>query len=183
MNEVLKAIKERRSVRAYTNEQISQEALDLILEAGIYAPTAHNEQPWYFTVVQKPQLLDEMNMKSNEVMAQSENDWLKGLGTNPAFRASYNAPTVIIISAREDAMSIQTDCAAAAENMMLAAQSLGIGSVWVGLLWPYLSLAEAKTSLQLPDGYKPVHAIAFGYPSGPKLPTPPRKKDVVTYIK
>jgi len=55
--------------------------------------------------------------------------------------------------------------------------------VWVGLLWPYLFLDEARTALKLPEGYKPAHAIAFGYASGPKLPAPVRKTDIVTYIK
>ncbi len=183
MNDVIKAIKERRSVRAYTDKQISQEELDLILEAGLYAPTAHNDQPWYFTVVQNKELLEEINLKANAVMAQSENEWLRGVGTDPAFRASYNAPTVIFVSGRKDAMSLPTDLSAAAQNMMLAAQSLGIGSVWVGLLWSYINLEEAASTLKIPEGYKPVHAIAFGFQRGPKLPAPERKRDVITYIK
>lgn len=183
MNDVIKAIKERRSVRAYTDKQLPQEDLDQILEAGRYAPTAHNEQPWHFTVVQNADLLTEINKKANAVMALSDNEWLRGLGNDPKFRASYNAPTVIFVSSREDAMSTQTDCAAAAQNMMLAAQSLGIGSVWVGLLWPFINLPEAKTLLELPDGYKPVHAIAFGFASGEKLPAPNRKSNVINYIK
>jgi nitroreductase len=183
MNEVIKNIKERRSVRAYTDKQIPQEALELIIEAGIYAPTAHNEQPWHFTVVQNKELLEGINLKLNETFAKSENEWIRGLGANPDFRVTYNVPTVIIVSARENAMSIQTDTAAACQNMMLAAQSLGIGSVWVGLLWPFLALDEARTMLNIPEGYKPVHGIAFGYASGPKLPAPARKMDVVNYIK
>jgi len=184
MNDVIKTIKERRSIRAYDAvKQITQEDLDLIIEAGIYAPTAHNDQPWFFTVVQNHELLEEINKKANAVMAQSENEWLHGLGNDPKFRASYNAPTVIFISGREDAMSLPTDLSAAAQNMMLAAQSLGIGSVWVGLLWPYVNLEEAHATLKVPDGYKTMHAIAFGYAAGPKLPAPERKKDVVAYIK
>lgn len=183
MNDVIKAIKERRSVRTYKDDQLPQEDLNLILEAGLYAPTAHNEQPWHFTVVQNADLLTEINKRANVVMALSDNEWLSGLGKDPKFRASYNAPTVIFISGREGAMSLPTDLSAAAQNMMLAAQSLGIGSVWVGLLWPFINLPEAKSILELPEGYKPVHGIAFGYPSGDPLPAPLRKTDVVNYIK
>lgn len=184
MNDVIKTIKERRTIRAYnTDKQLPQEDLDLILEAGLYAPTAHNEQPWYFTVVQNKVLLEEINLKANEIMAKSENEWLQGLGKNPAFRATYNAPTVIFVSAKENAMAAQTDCALAIQNMMLTAESLGIGSVFVGLLWPYLHQDETGTTLKLPEGYKPMHAVAFGYASGDKLPAPERKRDVVTYIK
>ena len=110
MNEVLKTIMERRSVRAYTDRQLSRDELDLIIEAGLYAPSARNEQPWYFTVVQNRALLDEINKKTNEVMAGSDNERLKSFGNNPSFRASYNAPTVNVVSAREHAVSAQPDC-------------------------------------------------------------------------
>lgn len=184
MNDVIKTIRERRSVRAYdTAQQISDGDLSLILEAGTYAPTAHNEQPWYFTVVQNKELLEKINLKANAVMAKSDNEWLRGLGTNPDFRATYSAPTVVFISGRDGAMAAQTDCALAIMNMMNAAWSLGIGSVFVGLLWPYISSADAPAELQIPKGFKLFHAIAFGYPAGPKLPAPPRKTDVVTYIR
>jgi nitroreductase/uncharacterized protein YciI len=182
-NEVLKAIKGRRSVRAYTDKQLTEEETALIVEAGSFAPSAHNEQPWHFTVVQNKELLDEMNRKANEIMAKSDNEWLKGLGTNPNFRASYDAPTVIVVSGKDGAISAQTDCAAAIENMMLAAYSLGIGAVWVGLLWPYLHGDEARAALRIPEGFTIQHAIAFGYPAGGKLPAPPRKSDIVTYIR
>ncbi len=184
MNDVIKTIKERRSVRSYgTGRQISDGDLALILEAGMYAPTAHNEQPWYFTVVQNKELLEKINLKANAVMAKSDNDWLRGLGSDPNFRATYNAPTVIFVSGRDDAMAAHTDCALAIMNMLNAAQSLGIGSVFVGLLWPYITTPEAPAELQIPEGYKLLHAVAFGYQSGEKLPAPPRKTDVVTYIK
>ena len=61
MNNVLETIKNRRSIRNYKAEQISQEELDLIIEAGIYAPTAGNEQPWHFTIVQNPDALKHIN--------------------------------------------------------------------------------------------------------------------------
>jgi nitroreductase len=85
MNEVLKTIKERRSVRAYTDRQLTRSELDLIIEAGMYAPSAHNEQPWYFTVVQNRELLDEINKKANEIMAKSDNEWLRKLETTRIF--------------------------------------------------------------------------------------------------
>ncbi len=181
MNDVFKTIKERRSVRAYTSQQLRPEDLDLILEAGRYAPTAHNEQPWHFTVVQNKELLDEISRKAKEVMATSDNDWLRDTGKSPTFHVTYEAPTVIFVSAKKDAMAQETDCSAAIENMLLEAKSLGIGSVWVGLLWNYLQLEEAPVRLQLPEGYEPVYGVAFGYASGEALPAPERKTDVVNY--
>jgi nitroreductase len=183
MNDVIKTILSRRSVRAYTDKQLSQEDLDLILEAGRYAPTAHNEQPWHFTVVQNKALLDEINASSKAVMAKKDDEWLRMMGRDPAAHLTYNAPTVIFVSAKSDAIGMQTDTCAAVENMMLAAESLGIGSVWVGLLWFFLDLEEAPVKLQLPEGFKPCHGVAFGYASGPKLPAPLRNPNVVTYIR
>lgn len=184
MNDVIKTIKERRSVRAYdAARQLSDADLALIIEAGTYAPTAHNEQPWYFTAVQNKAMLERINLDVNAIMAKSDNEWLRGLGNDPNFRVTYNAPTVIFVSGRKEAIAPEIDCAAAIMNMMNAAQSLGIGSVWVGLLWPYIKTPEALAELKIPEGYKLLHAIAFGYQSGPKLPAPLRNTDVVTYIK
>ena len=184
MNDVIKNIRERRSIRSYdTARQISDADLSLILEAGMYAPTAHNEQPWHFTAVQDKELLEKINLKTNDIMAKSDNEWLRGLGANPDFRATYNAPTVVFVSGRESAIAAQTDCALAVMNMINAAWSLGIGSVFVGLLWPYISTPEAREELQIPEGFKLLYAVAFGYPRGPIPPAPPRKTDVVTYIR
>lgn len=183
MNDVIKTILSRRSVRAYTDKQISREDLDLILEAGRYAPSAHNEQPWHFTVVQDKALQDEMSDKAKAAMAKADNEWLRTTGLDPQFHVTYHAPVVIVVSAREGAMGFMTDTCAAVQNMMLAAESLGIGSVWVGLLQFYLSLEEAPEKLRLPKGYKPAHAVAFGYPGGPKPSAPERNPDVVTFIR
>lgn len=182
MNDVIKTILSRRSIRAYTDKQISREDLDLILEAGRYAPSAHNEQPWHFTVVRDKALQDEMSDKAKAIMAKSDNEWLRSTGSDPQFHLTYRAPVVIVVSAREGSMGFMTDTCAAVQNMMLAAESLGIGSVWVGLLRFYLDLEEAPAKLRLPSGYKPAHAAAFGYAGGPKPPAPERNPDVVTYI-
>lgn len=70
MNEVLKTLKGRRSIRAYLPDQIPNEDLQAILEAGIYAPTAHNDQPWHFTVIQNKEKLQYISDKSKELMAE-----------------------------------------------------------------------------------------------------------------
>jgi nitroreductase len=184
MNEVFKAIKSRRSVRSYTDRQISQADIDQIIEAGTYAPTAHNEQPWHFTVIQNKAFIDHIVSVSNAIMATSDNEWVRSMGSNPNFRVTYEAPTVIIVSGRKDAMGLDEDCSAAIQNMMLAAQSLGIGSVWIGLLRFYLGVEEEVKKLGLPEGYVPFHGVAFGYSANKEpLPAPVRKTDVVNYIR
>jgi nitroreductase len=184
MNDVLKTIKSRRSVRKYKQEQISREELDAILEAGMYAPTAHNEQPWHFTVVQNQELLYDINEKVRKEMAASDNEWIKKTGSNPAFQVTYDAPTLIIVSGRKDGMAWQVDCAAAIQNMLIAAESMNIGSVWLGLLRFFFQKDEEVSKLGIPENYEPFYGIAFGYKANEEEQVAPKKNmDVVNYIR
>jgi nitroreductase len=184
MNEVLNVIKKRRSVRTYTKQQLSQEDLDLIIEAGIYAPTANNEQPWHFTVVQDPEMLARINAECSRAMALSDNEWMRKMGANPAFRVTYNAPTLIIVSGKKDATAFQADCSTAIQNMILAGSSLGIGSVWLGLVNFFFGSENAARDLGIPDGYKPFYGVAFGYNASDKEAAgPKRNTDVVNFIR
>jgi Nitroreductase len=184
MNEVLEAIRNRRSVRRYKEEQISDKELDQILEAGLYAPSAHNDQSWHFTVIQNNELLAKMNAAAKEGMAKSDIDWMRNMASRPGFEVTYNAPTLIVVSGRKDAMHFEVDCAAAIENMLLAAESLGIGSVWLGLMRFYYVLPEARETLGIPDGYEPFYAVSFGYKGEEYKPVaPPRIEGAVNYIK
>jgi nitroreductase len=184
MNDILKTIKSRRSIRKYMKEQISQEELDAILEAGIYAPTAHNDQPWHFTVVQNQELLHDINEKVRKEMAASDNEWVKKTGSNPAFQVTYDAPTLIVVSGRKDAIAWQVDCAAAIQNMLIAAESLNIGSVWLGLLRFYFQKEAEVCRLGIPENYQPYYGVAFGYKAnGNEQVAPKRNTDVVNYIR
>lgn len=184
MNEVLKAIKERRSIRAYEPTQISKEELDMIIEAGIYAPTGHNSQPWHFTVIQNREVIEEINKAAKQVMATFEVDFIRELGLNPDFDISYKAPTIIIVSGRKDAVSSKSDCDAATQNMLIAAQSLNIGSVWVGFAAFAFMIDGMAQKLGIPEGYEPYHGIIFGYKKADlEVSVPQRNYNVVTYIR
>lgn len=184
MNEVISAIKARRSVRSYRGEQIAQETLEGILEAGMYAPTACNEQPWHFTVIQSAEALRRVDEFTNKAMAISDVPWHREMSARPSFSVTYGAPTLIVVSGRKDATAPRVDCAAAAENMMIAAASLGVGSVWLGLMRFAFADAAELSALALPPGYEPYYGIAFGYPaSGSRAAAPKRNRDVVTWIR
>ena len=185
MNIVLETIKKRRSTRAYEDTQITQAELDQILEAAIYAPSAHNDQPWYFTVIQNKAVIQEINTKAKQGLAQSPIDWRRKIGENPTFDLMYNAPTLIIISGRTDAVSPLVDCSAAIQNMLLVAESLGLGSVWLGLIREYLNQDTAASSkLKIPDGYTAYYGVALGYKKNKKaVVAPTRNRDVVHYIR
>ena len=182
MNPVLETIKKRRSIRKYLDKPLKDSELQAVLEAGSYAPSAHNNQSWHFTVVRNKELIDRISDKSKEVMAAQETDWVKAGGKNKEFHLFYNAPAVIIVSMRKDAMSPLVDCCAAIENMLLAAESLDIGSCWIGLVRYYFTLKEEMPRLKIPDGYEPCYAVALGYKAQRPLRAPPRKEGAVDYI-
>jgi nitroreductase len=184
MNEVLKTIKNRRSIRSYKQEQIRQEELDLILEAGIYAPSAHNDQPWHFTVIQNKEVILSISNKSKELMAKCDIDWMKRIGEDPKTNIIHNAPTLIIVSGDKNAVSPKVDCSAAIQNMLLAAESLTIGSTWLGLVKFFFTLEEEVKALGIPEGYEAYYGVALGYKATEKEIFPPkRKSDVVNYVK
>ncbi len=183
MNEVLKVIKNRRSVRKYKAEQINQESIEAIIEAGIYAPTAHNDQPWHFTVVQNHELLEHINEIAKGDMEKSDVEWIHKMGSNPNFHLTYHAPTLIIVSGRKDGMAWTADCSAAIQNMLIAAESMDIGSVWLGLLRFYFDHEDEVKKLGIPEGYQPYYGVAFGYKEKDQLNAPKRNMDVVNYIK
>ncbi|AJA49574.1 nitroreductase family protein [Clostridium pasteurianum DSM 525 = ATCC 6013] len=184
MNEILNAIKNRRSIRSYETEQIDQKDLDLILEAGIYAPTAHNDQPWHFTVIQNREKIQYINDKSKELMSKSNVEWIKNMGINPKVNIIYNAPTLIIVSGRKDAVAPLVDCSAAIENMLIAAESLNIGSVWLGLVRFFFELKDEVEKLGIPENYEPYYGLALGYKADTKnLTAPKRNLNVINYIK
>jgi nitroreductase len=185
-NETLKIIKQRRSVRSYKDDQIKDEELQAVLEAGTYAPNAGG-QAWHFTVVQNKELLERLNLAAKEVARQHDFEGLRALGNNEKFNCLYGAPTLIIVSGNEHApMPLDADCAAAMENMLIAAESLGLGSCWIFfVLLAFQSPQgnELGKLLKIPEGYKLYDAAAFGYKKARAPKAVDRKPDLVTYIR
>jgi nitroreductase len=183
MNAVIENIKKRRSIRKYLPEQIKTDELNAIIEAGMYAPSGHNEQSWHFTVIQDKEMLDYISSKTKESMVNSDIEWVAKMGNNEKLHIFYNAPTAVIVSGKKDAYCSLIDCSAATQNMMLAAESLNIGSCWIGLVDAFFQNQEDVEKLNIPAGYRPFYAVIFGY----KLVNPSnaleRKTDVISYIR
>ncbi|PKM96985.1 MAG: nitroreductase [Elusimicrobia bacterium HGW-Elusimicrobia-3] len=182
MNKVLETIKSRRSIRRYLPEPLKQAELDAILEAGLYAPSAHNDQPWHFTVIRDRALLDRISRLSKELMLKSDLDWMRAMGANESFHVFHNAPVVVVVSMRKNALSPLVDCSAAIENMLLAAESLDIGSCWIGLARFWFSLKDEVARLNLPEGYEPCYAVTLGYKGHRPEKALPRRTDAVAYM-
>lgn len=186
MNDALKVIRERRSTRKFKEEQIKGSELQAIIEAGLYAPSAHNQQSWNFTVIQNKELLDELSREAKEAAKNFPDEQIKKMANNDKLNIFYSAPTVILVSGRKDAMMPQIDCAAATENMLIAAESLDIGGCWnglIGFLFNSEKGAEYMAKLNIPEGFIPYYAVVLGYKDVKLANAPERRANTVQYIK
>ncbi len=186
-NSVLKAIADRRSNRAYSPEQITESQLQSILEAGKEAPSANNKQPWHFTAVQNSELLKRVNEAFRVEMLKRCNEEMRPRFSDPAYSVFYHAPTVIFISCPDlaEMAYAQTDAGMAIQNMALAAHSLGLGSVILGM--PRLAFAgeeaaSLREALAFPKGFDYCLSIAIGTPLDTK-DAHPMEPDRVTILR
>lgn len=156
MMETLKAIRERISVRQYSDKEIGEAELQSILEAGMSGPTAVNARPWSFLVVRDPETLNKMADTNGRAAEPLRKAKLGILICGDLERAFQKAPEYWVI-----------DGSIAAQNMILAAHDMGIGSVWLGT-WPQQEKVEGQAKLfNLPKTQIPHSIIAFGYPADP----------------
>lgn len=186
MNPTIETILNRRSVRVYSDEQIKSEDLELILKAGSYAPSGCGSQPWHFTVVQNREIMNTLSVEAKKELIKSGNEMFKNIASNEKFDLFYNAPTIIIVSGEKTAPVPQVDCSAATQNMLLAAESLGLGSCWVGFV-TFLFISkraqEFMDMLKIPEGYEPYYAITLGNKRISNPSPQPRRENIVNYIK
>jgi nitroreductase len=179
----METIKNRRSVRQYLPEQIKEDELENILESAIYAPTGHNDQPWHFTVVQNTDLINEINQGAKEVMGKMDIEWIAKLAAMENFNIFHRAPTAVIVSGKKDATTPMVDCAAAVQNMLLAAESMDIGSCWIGFAKFYFLNPENLKKYNIPEDYEVHFGVALGYKASENPQAPERNKNVVTYFR
>lgn len=183
-NETLETIRQRRSVRSFQSAQLKDEELHAILDAGQLAPYAE-ERSRHFTVIQNRKWIEQLSREAKKAATLMGIPSLLELGQENSFHCLYCAPTAIIVSGNEKSAGPESDCAAATQNILIAAESLGIGSCWVFYaLLAFLSPAGdgLKRELQIPDGFKPFTSIALGYKVEETLPLPRKRMDGITYL-
>ncbi|MFO8016969.1 MAG: nitroreductase family protein [Candidatus Woesearchaeota archaeon] len=176
MNETIETIKARRSVRSFNDKPIPDGIIDELIECGRYAPSAMNQQPWRFMVIKDRDMIRQMSESIADEAKEKNPRIAERAGTmeDPIF---YNAPLLIMVLRPKDDEWAKFDCSAAAQNMMLAARSLGIGSCAIGMA-KLLEGKDVMEKLDMPDGYEQHMTIAFGYTDEwPEAPE--RKKDNV----
>jgi nitroreductase len=187
-NETLKIIEQRRSIRHFKDKQISENDLDVIMDAGLYAPNGGGNivNDIYFTIIQDENILRKINMLAKEFAKQSEMPWLNELGNDKNYNCLYNAKTLMIISYKKESVCAVYDCSAVTQNVLLASESIGLGSCW--LYFP-LQAFETKNGeklmeeLKIPKEYKPITSVIIGYKENDEINIPKRRTENITYIK
>ncbi len=169
-NAAIETIMTRTSIRSYTDRTVSADTVEMLLRAGMAAPTAVNAQPWHFVVINERAKLDEL------------------AGTNRHGDMLRQAPLAIVVCGNmEKAMQgpgqafwIQ-DCSAATENILLAAHALGLGAVWTGCYPMEERVAAVSEVLSLPETIVPLCVIVMGYPNENPQPKDKWKPENVSY--
>ncbi len=175
MNETMQTILHRRAIRRFDERQIDEELLQQILQAGLYAPSAGGKQGVIFAVCQDKEVNERLGKikraNSNPHMATAKNYVSKeqpSIADDPKLiNAFYDAPTVITMFAPKNFLFSVDDCAVAAENMMLAADSLGIGSCYIGQGWTAFADSYGQEVLrkwEIRTDYYAVMQLLLGYP-------------------
>ena len=148
---VLENIAERKSVRKYLNKSVEEDKIDAMVKAGMAAPSGMDRRPWEFVVVTDREALDLMAAKL------------------PYAKMLTNAPLAIVVCGDTTRSSYwYLDCSAATQNVLLAAEALGLGAVWTAA-YPYEDRIDVvRQNTGLPENIVPLCVIPIGYPDGPQ---------------
>ncbi|HGJ63854.1 TPA: nitroreductase family protein [bacterium] len=152
----MEAILTRRSIRRYTDKKVSDEIVKELLEAGMSAPSAGNEQPWHFVAITDHKILDEIPK------------------IHPHSGMLKEAPLAILICGDESLQKYQgywvQDCSAATENILIAANAIGLGGVWLGVYPIEDRVVGIRKLLGMPEKVIPFALLSIGYPAEQKPP-------------
>ena len=174
-NEVLKCLRERRSVRHFADKQITDEELRAVLDAGTYAPTGKNQQDPWIVAVQDPDIIGQLT-RLNAAFYTGDGD------------PYYGAPTIVLVfCSRPDVWPNGVpDGSLVLGNMMNAAHSIGLGSCWINRERQMFDTDEGRELMRrfgLPEGLMGVGAISLGYPSRPLREARPRKENYYRIVR
>ncbi len=172
MNDILKNLTERRSVRSYRKEQISEAELDAVLEAGVWAPTGMNRQAVKLVAVTDPETVKKLSEMNAAVMGSDSDPF-------------YGAPAVVIVFSDSSVYTWVEDGSLAMGNMLNAAHSLGLGSCWIHRAREMFDSPEGRKMANawgIPETYRGVGNCILGYPDG-NAAERPRKDGRIVKVK
>jgi nitroreductase len=186
--ELMEAIHHRRTVRRFEDREVAAELLEEIIEAAVQAPSAMNLQPWSFAVYcGRPRLLAFSDRIKEHMLAtlpplfelHEHTDHM----SDPEYDVFHGAPALIVICAKEQGWSPAETVCLAAQNLMLAAHGLGLGTCPVGFVRAWFRLPRIKHEIGIPGSHEPVFPVVVGHPAEWPLPTSRREPDVVVWAR
>ena len=170
--DVFEVIHNRKSVREYQQTAVPKEMVETMLKAAMAAPTARNVQPWRFYVIRNRQKLEQLAQEL------------------PYAKMLYQAPLAIVVAGNtqqgnprgEQIHNWKLDCSAATQNLLLAAEAIGLGAVWTGV-YPYEARVKAvSNALSLPGHIIPLNIIPIGFPRKDEKPKDKWDRDKVIFV-
>jgi nitroreductase len=172
--ELINAIYGRRAIRHFTGRDVPREVIGALAEAAAQAPSAMNSQSWAFAVFKGRDLLKDFSDRAKLYFLESFSPGsdpdvrMREYLTKPGYNIFHDAGTLIVIYAKpnHDRFAFG-ECYLAAQNLMLAAFDMGLGTCPIGFAQPWLDLDEVKAELSIPVGYSAVFPLVIGYPEGP----------------
>lgn len=204
MEDLLRIIKGRRSIRRYKDQDVPDELIEKIIEAGRWAPSGDNGQPWRFVVVRNPETKKALGKIASEGSGRrftaefftgrmqerfeelkdpvkKEKAFIK-LTTGEVSAFIANAPVIIVVCAKLDVWDVPYDVAMATQNMLLMAHALGLGScVVVAPVSDMRDDIKVMRLLKIPYGYKIFAPVAIGYPAETPNPRPRLSIQEITF--
>lgn len=183
---IMEAIFRRSSVRSYSPERLDPTTIRTLLAAAVRAPTAVHLEPWAFAILQDMSALKRLSDRAKPLFLEEAQRTHLDRGEHtldmfaaPDFNMFYNAGTLIIICGKPMGPFVVADCWLAAENLILAACSMGLGTCVIGAALPALNTADVKAEFGIPNELTAVAPIIVGVPSGETPPTARKEPEVV----
>lgn len=175
---VSQAILARRSVRSYKQDAVNSAIIRCLLEAAVRAPTAMHQEPLAFLIIQDKKILRTLSdlakpmvLKEIRQSASQNTHHHMDVFEQDDFNIFYDAGTLILICAKTESPFFEADCWLAAENLMLSASAMGLGSCVIGSAIAALKTDEVKRKLHIPPEFSAVSPIILGYASNKVAPT------------
>jgi len=171
---LMEALNSRRSVREFLPDAVSREVLEELVVAAALAPSYMNLQPWSFAVTAEPARVEQLGQQATHHLREStpSDSPLSSARAEfeaPGFDVFYGAPALIVVCATQAGFAADIACAMAAQNLMLAAGSMGLGSCWVSFAQPWLASSEGRKALGIGADERPVAPIIVGGPGAAPL--------------
>jgi nitroreductase len=184
--EINHAIFGRRAVRSYGPRDVPPALVQQLLEYAVQAPSALNLQPWAFAVFHGASVLHPISERAKAHLVETHPPFREipsrsQLYEDPAYDLFHGAPVLVVIYAKQGRLQPREDCCLAAQNLMLAAHSFGLGTCPIGFAQPWFDLATTKSELGVPSSHSAVFPVVLGYPAGEVPPVPRNAPDILVW--